>query len=373
MKETSALERLLRERIAERGPMPFAAFMQLALYHPQLGYYAQGEPRAGWGGDFLTSPELDPAFGELWARGFEQIWGACGCPSRFGVVEVGPGEGGFARAVLGAARGPFADALEYRLVERNPQARARQRALLGSGSIQWSDSIVEIPHMEAGIVFANEVLDNLPVHLVQARDGHLREVCVTVSDGSLAFVLLPPSNLELERFLERSGTTLPEGHRMEVSLAAESFVARAANAVSRGAVLLVDYGYEAQTLAQRESGSLMCYSGAGADDDPLARPGQKDITSHVNWTAVRAAGERAGLEIIGPLSQREVLLALGAKELDLAFSRSHYSDVAAGRGAAAVQSLSRRQALRALLDEGGLGGLGVVVGLAGIGPPTFLA
>jgi SAM-dependent MidA family methyltransferase len=354
--------------------MPFAAFMQLALYHPRLGYYAQHEPRTGWRGDFVTSPELDPAFGSLWLAGFEQIWAACGAPARFQLVEIGPGEGGFAEAVLDAATGGFARALTCRLVERNPQLQERQRDRLARfDGVEWSESLVDVPHAEAGVVFANEVLDNLPVHLVQKLDGQLREVCVTDADGALAFTLLPPSSPELERFLKRTGTILPEGHRMEVTLAAESFVARAAASLSRGALLLVDYGDEAQGLAERPRGSLVCYAPEGVDDDPLVRPGQKDITAHADWTAVREAGRKAGLEMVGPRPQRQVLESLGIKKVDAALQNDHRIALAARKGALAVASLSRRQALRALVDEAGLGRLGVMAGLANIARPPFLA
>jgi SAM-dependent MidA family methyltransferase len=373
MSGPSALESVLIDRIAKQGPMPFAAFMQIALYHPHLGYYAQPGPRTGWSGHFVTSPELDPAFGELWARGFHEIWSACGSPDRFGITEIGPGEGGFAEAVLGAASGDFARALSYRLVERNPDAAQRQRARLEPiANVSWSESIVDIPRAEAGIVFANEVLDNLPVHLVHNVHGEIREVCVSAADGALTFESLPLSSPELERFLQRTGTVLPDGHRTEIPLAAESFVARAAAAVSLGAVLFVDYGDEAPALADRPGGSLVCYSPEGADDDPLADPGGKDITSHANWTAVRTAGMRAGLDMAGPRPQRDVLIALGSKELDRALQEDHRAAIAVGRGADAVRSLSRRQAIGALVDEGGLGALGVVAGTAGIPIPRFL-
>jgi SAM-dependent MidA family methyltransferase len=374
MRRPGPLELLLLERIGRQGPMPFAAFMQVALYHPQHGYYAAARPRTGWGGDFVTSPELDPAFGQLWAAGFEQVWSACGAPDRFEVVEVGPGEGSFAEGVLEAASGDFADVLGYRLVERQPPAQDRQRARLDRfPRVGWSESIVDIPSIECGVVFANEVLDNLPVHLVQKAGGKLHEVCVIQRGGALAFALLPSSNPELTRFLARTATDLPEGHRVEVSLAAESFIARAAGTLARGAVVLVDYGEEARKLAQLPLGSLVCYSPAGADDDPLARPGQKDITTHVNWTAVRAAGRRAGLEMKGPATQRDVLLRLGLEDVDLSLQERQRHAVAHKMGAVAVASLSRRQALRALVDRGGLGTLGVLVGLKGISPPDFLA
>jgi SAM-dependent MidA family methyltransferase len=373
MNEDGALERLLSERIASHGPMPFAAFMQLALYHPHHGYYATGRPRTGWAGDFVTSPEVDPAFGHLWAGGFEQIWIASGTPARFEVVEIGPGEGAFAEAVLEAASGDFAHALAYRLVERQPAVQDRQRARLDRFSrVRWSQSIVEVPPAEYGVVFANEVLDNLPVHLVEKTDGRLHEICVIEKAGALAFALLPPSNPELERFLQRSGVDLADGHRTEIALAAESFMVRAAGTIGCGAVVIVDYGDEGPKLAQLPRGSLVCYSPAGADDDPLAAPGHKDITTHVNWTAVRAAGRRAGLDMVGPTAQRDVLFALGLDAVELSLQERQRDALSHKMGAAAVASVSRRQALRVLVDPGGLGALGVLVGSRGIEPPSFM-
>ncbi|MDQ3784013.1 MAG: SAM-dependent methyltransferase [Actinomycetota bacterium] len=369
----TALEQPLLERIHRNGPMPFAAFMSTALYHPRWGYYSAGRPRSGRRGDFVTSPELDPAFAQLWVNGFRQTWEGCGRPRRFCVIEVGPGEGAFAAGVLAAATGAFADALTYHLVERLAVLEARQRRLLGRhGNVSWSPSLREAPVVEHGCVFANEVLDNLPVHLVERRGGRLMEVCAGEVDGELVLVPLPPANPELERYLDRTGLDLPEGHRAEVGLAAESFTRQAAVAIERGAAFFIDYGAEAGELSRRAEGTLVSYSSSGADDRILERPGAKDITAHVNWTAVRNAGEGAGLSMLGPRRQGKVLGALGLWHLDDELGRAHRSAVAEGRGAEAVSALSRRGALGALADPGGLGALGVVAGLKGIAPPPFL-
>jgi SAM-dependent MidA family methyltransferase len=353
--------------------MPFAAFMQFALYHPHFGYYSSPEPRTDWSGHFLTSSEIDPAYGQLWTRAFEEIWGASGSPSGFEVVEIGPGEGGFAEAVLGCAGGAFAKALRYRMVERNPRLQQRQRTRLTAWhNVEWSSSAIEVRDIPTGVVFANEVLDNLPVHLVEKHEDALREVCVTAEDGELGFIRLPPSSPELERFLQRVGVDLPEGHRIEVPLAAESFVTRLASVIRRGALLFVDYGKEPAALALLPQGSLVSYSASGADDEVLARPGTKDITSHVNWTAVRSAAKAVGLGVIGPLPQHDVLQKLGVRELDRSLRSRHQRELEAGNGAGAVEALSRRQALGILSDQGGLGGLGVLACLQGIEIPAFL-
>lgn len=365
------LERILHERISRDGPLPFGAFMQLALYHPRLGYYSRGRERTGWRGHFLTSPELDPAYGELWARAFAKVWFACGSPPSFEVVEVGPGEGGFAHAVLSSAGGAFAAALRYRLVERVPAVAERQRERLSAFEVSWSASITEVPAAEHGVVFANEVLDNLPVHLVERRDGRILEVCVVSSGGRLAETLRPPAGPELEDWLARAGAEVREGHRFEVAMAAESFVRRCAAAVGTGALVFVDYGADSAGLAERPRGTLVAYGAGGPSDDVLARPGEQDVTAHANWTIVRTVCAELGWDVTGPLPQRDLLLDLGARDLDAELRRLHSEAAAERRGAEAVRALSRRSALGALLDPGGLGGLGVMIATKGIEPASL--
>ena len=364
------LQKEIADRIRASGPMPFAAFMQMALYDSRFGYYSSGAQRTGWRGHFITSPELDPSFGTLWARAFREIWIACGSPENFEIVEIGPGEGGFARSVLDAADEGFGRAITYRMVERTPLVRERQHDRFGD-RVVWTASITELPGMTHGCIFANEVLDNLPVHLVEMHDGQVVEVCVGETDGELHFVNRPPSNPELANFLDRTGVQLQDGNRIEVTLAAESLIARAANSLEAGAIVMVDYGMNAADEARR-GGTLASYSSSGADTDVLERPGERDITAHANWTSATNALTRAGWESIGPVRQREVLLSLGARDLEGAFKQDYERAITDGRGADAVASLSRRQALGALLDPGGLGGLQVLVGVNGIETPGFL-
>ncbi|MDQ3981124.1 MAG: SAM-dependent methyltransferase [Actinomycetota bacterium] len=361
------LEEVLHERIARTGPLPFGAFMQLALYHARFGYYSGRRERSGWRGHFLTSAELDPSYGALWARAFEKVWDACGRPEEFAVVEVGPGEGDFAEAVLSSVSGEFARCLRYRLVERAAAAHGRQEERLRDRPASWSPAIAEVPRVACGVVFANEVLDNLPVHLVERRDGELLEVCVDSSGGRLVETLRPAAGHELAEWLQRAGAQVREGHRFEVGMAAESFLRHCVATFERGALVLVDYGATSDELAKRPRGTLVAYSAGGATEDVLADPGEQDVTSHANWTVVRRTCEAAGLSVRGPLQQREVLLELGAGEVDRELRAAH----AQARGADAVRALSRRGALGAILDPGGLGGLGVMVATRGIPPDVI--
>ena len=361
------LENRLVELIARRGPITFAEYMERALYDPDEGYYA-GPDRTGWGGHYLTSPEIDPLFGELWANGIEQIWTAAGAPEHFRVVELGPGEGGLAAAVLEAVQGrPLGAALSYLLVERSPAARRRQHARLGD-RVSWIDSTDELSDLGTACVIANEVFDNLPVHLFERSGERLLEVWVRVAQGRLTEALAPPRDPSLTADLQ-----IPPGHRVEVCPAAGSLVTALAAGLTTGALIAIDYGLESQYLRARPEGTIVCYSDRGTDTRPLDRPGAKDITHHVDWTALRRALTAPGLEVVGPISQADVLRSLGAADADDRLHSEHRRALLDGRGADAVRALSRRQALGALLDTGGLGGLQVMAGLTGMETPSFLA
>jgi SAM-dependent MidA family methyltransferase len=360
------LRRIVDAEIRRNGPMTLARFMELALYHPQHGYYSSGCPRTGWGGHFVTSPELDPAFGELWARAFERLWERCGSPETFDVIEIGPGEGSFALAVLGSAGPPFSDALTYRLVEPVHALRERQHARLKDhAAVRWSRSLEGLAPV-VGCVFANEVLDNQPVHLVERRAGSTQELMVVERAGRLGLApepLSPP----VRRWLARGGAEPAEGARIEVPLAADRLVDDAAHLVRRGALVLVDYGVDTDARTGKPTATLAAYSTAGADGLFLEDPGARDITSHVRWDAIRRRLRDSGLRPAGPISQRDALLSLGARDLVADLARS----ARRARGAEHVRALSRRQALDALLDPGGLGGLQAMAGTKGVQPPPW--
>jgi SAM-dependent MidA family methyltransferase len=355
------LEILLRERLSQ-GPMTFAEYQEAALYHPKLGYYAQTQ-RSGWRGHFLTSAELDPSFGALWAVGFRRFWESLGRPASFELIEVGPGEGGFADSILGVVEGSFADALTYRLVEPIPALAERQMSLLSTyDNVFWSSSLDELVPVAHGAVIANEVLDNLPVNLLEYRGGEFVELYVQASDSYLELVPGPLSDPELLGLLPETGFDPSDGQRLEVSPAAVGFVRSCAVAVERGSVVLVDYGLTQEDLARRSTGTLVSYSDAGADDRVLDRPGEKDITSHANWAVVASTLRSAGFEISGPTPQREVLNEFGLLQLEESLAQRQRDLTAGGRGAEALRTLSRRQALGVLGDPNGLGGLEVVIG-----------
>jgi SAM-dependent MidA family methyltransferase len=348
----------LRAVIASRGPITFAEYMDLALYHPRHGYYAADLPRTGRSGDFVTSPEIDQAFGELWAGAFKRVWEAVGKPGVFSVIEVGPGEAGFAKAVLAASGEDFGGALRYILVEPRAQTGARQRSQIDDPRAKWASSLDEVS-VETGAVFANEVLDNQPVHLVKPDSGALLETGVDVSGAELALVEIPASNAELAAYLKDVGLD-PLPAPMQVGLAAAHLARKASATVERGAVFFVDYGLEAGDILERGGNSVVTYSEHGPATDPLREPGLVDITAHADWTGVRAALEKQGLATVGPLMQADVLRSLGLRTIDERLRKAHDEAVAVGDGRTAVRLLSRRNAIGALANTSGLGGLQVL-------------
>lgn len=362
-----SLRDVITRRIRGAGPLPFAAFMDLALYHPELGYYARARRQSGAAGDFFTSVDAGPLLGDLLAAQFAEMWRLAAPeggepPAPFDLVEAGAGSGRLARAVLdhaAAAHPAFCRALRLTLVERSPAGRAAQPAALGPHAARLVQSAAELPARAAGIIYANELLDAFPVHPLVMTAAGLREVYVDSRGGRFveaAGPLSPAARAHVERFDIR----LQPGWRGEVCPAAVRWVTDAARRLERGFLLLIDYGHEARELYSptHARGTLACYrrhrveaAGDGAAAAPwLEEPGARDITAHVDLTAVRTAAEQAGLQTLAATDQTYFLLGLAAGEDGL--SAPAGAAPAAGGG---LDPLRRRLALKTLLVPGGLG------------------
>jgi len=320
----SPLLAVLQSEIAAAGPIPFARYMELCLYHPEWGYYSRGLGGGG-GRDYVTSSGLHRAYGALMARQAEEMWHGLGEPGRFRFVEFGPGEGFFAADFLRAASASprFAAALEYLLVETSPALRLRQRQRVDAAvppgnapiATTWADlpSLIAAPPFE-GCLFANEVLDAFPVHRVVGTDEGAREIHVGARDGRLVELQAPLSSPDLAAFIHEAGIRLEAGQEVDLCLDAPRFLRQAGRLLQRGYFVLVDYGYEAVDLyhPMRRRGTLMAYHRHRVSEEFLARPGDQDLTAHVDWTAAEKAGVEAGLRRVGFTSQARFLLALGA-------------------------------------------------------------
>lgn len=318
------LVRRIAGEIRATGPMPFARFMELALYDPEAGYYAAGSPATagpGRSGDFLTAPEGHPIFGWSIARFLESAWTALDQPGRFVVREHGAGSGALAAGILDGLRRSASgvlDAIEYQAADIAP---ARLDALAARLAATGLDRHLCPPDARPapGAILANELLDALPVHQVEGgEDGELLERFVATGDepGTFTAVLGAPSTPALAARLAAEGVMLAPGQRAEVCLALDAWLRNAVAPLERGVALLIDYGYPAADLYAPARGSLLrAYHGHRVHADPFVAVGRQDLTAHVDLTAVERAAQASGLHPLGRTSQGRFLADLGAGEL----------------------------------------------------------
>ena len=308
------LKELVLQRIGSEGPITFRDFMEMALYHPEHGYYASSSKRIGKEGDFFTSVSVGSLFGRLMARQIAEMLQRLEHP--YTVVEMGAGQGYLAFDVASELR-RLIGGFTYGIVERSPAMRSMQREILKDlTQVEWREDIGEFVPI-VGVVFSNELVDSFPVHLVEMGENGLREVCLGVEGGDLVEVLCEPSTPELEDYFRELGVDLPPGFRAEVNLEAVRWIGKVAQALEKGFVVTVDYGYPSQELYQgyRSRGTLMAYREHRASEELYAHIGEQDLSSHVNFSALKHWGEKAGLTTLGFTDQSHFLLGLGLLEL----------------------------------------------------------
>jgi len=342
--------------IARLGPISFARFMELALYDPAVGYYAGRRAGPGRDADFLTSPEIHPAFSGLIAAQLFEMWEALERPRPFWLIELGPGSGRFARDALDAIERcfpPFAAAVHLALVERSSCLREKQARVLARwrSRVEWIESSLDdVSPLGAGCVFANEFLDALPFHRVVMRGASLRERYVGIDGGRLVDVEGPLSVPEIFDQIRAGGGRLEDGHEAEVSLSAPAWLGAAQGLVSRGYHLLFDYGEPADLLygARHPRGTLRCYRYQVMSEDPLDLPGGQDITAHVDLSAITRAAEARGARLLAATTQSALLARLGLPTVER---------ILASRTERRAHAWAHRRALSILSDRRELGGI----------------
>jgi SAM-dependent MidA family methyltransferase len=349
--EHSGLAERIRDEIRRTGPMPFARFMELALYDPDGGYYRSVEARPGRGGDFVTAPELHPIFGEMLARAVEEAWGVLGRPDPFVVREHGAGDGALALAMLPSLPAP----IRYAPIEVDQRRLTTLRDRLDGAGL--AGRLVEPDGSFDGVVIANEVLDALPVHRVRQLGGALRELAVDVGeDGEFVEAAIEPTPPALVGRLAAEAIELIEGQTAEICLALDHWIATAVAPLRRGLVLLIDYGYPGAELydpVRRPDGTLRAYVRHQVSDDPFRYVGRQDLTAHVDVTAVERAAHAAGLTMLGIITQAEALMGLGIED--------RLREIQADPATTMEDYTLLRSALMRLLDPAAMGRFRVMV------------
>ena len=277
------LEILLREQIARSGPIPFREFMQQALYHPEYGYYSRPRDPFGKAGDFYTAEQLQPVFGILIATIISNLWRELGSPADFTVIE------------LGAGRAEMAEAFsEWKYIPLDSSTSAT--------SLNPSTCF---PH---AVVFSNEFFDALPVDAAIVIDGTPRDLRVGFDGRRFAWVTGDRVSPRIEEYWRKY---CPQSSMFEANLAALDWMERIAGALGSGFHLTIDYGYETREHMRFPQGTLMSYRRHRADEDVLLSPGERDITSHVPFSALIDAGSARGLQLVRLETLAQTLLRAG--------------------------------------------------------------
>jgi SAM-dependent MidA family methyltransferase len=321
---SDTLARFIRNEIAEKGPMPFSRFMELALYAPGLGYYSAGKTKFGAAGDFITAPELGPVFARCVARAVAPALHDIGADAA--MLELGGGSGAFAEHCLAELQRLDAVPAAYSILEPSADLRERQRERVRTAlppdlaaRVRWIDRPPEDDWR--GVLFANEVIDALPTTRFSIRGGEVfEEHIVDDGDGGFAIVDLPADGFvggavrHIERDIEQQ---LPDDYRSEVLPQLPYWIQAVCGGLAEGLAIFVDYGYARREYyrADRRDGTLLANYRHRAHDDPFRLVGLQDITAFVDFGALAEAGKGAGFDIAGLGTQADFLIANGLADV----------------------------------------------------------
>ena len=360
---SNELDLRINAEITETGPISFSRFMERALTEPSLGYYVTEQVRAGREGDFITAPELHSLLGSALARIATEVWRRVGEPARFRWVEYGAGSGALALALVAQLRrdkSPLIDALEIQPIDVNTFRSEELRNAITNCQQSGAPGLVDAdaPPVD-GMVIANEYLDALPfnIYVGRAASAHgVSERCVGLAaDGVTRVWVERELNVaEAQRVAEHFGAPLAEGQLAEACFTFDAWLHEVTTRITSGLVAVIDYGRDGVALrdaSSRMAGTALAYQGHRATSDLLSEPGERDLTAHVDLTALRKAAAAAGLQPVTSTSQAALLAGAG---LDDEIDRLRRGPEATLEGAIALRS-----ALAHLMNPRGMGGFAV--------------
>jgi SAM-dependent MidA family methyltransferase len=318
------LKEIIIQKIMNEGPLCFEQFMDMALYYPDLGYYARADTHIGRKGDYYTSPHLHPIMGAMIARQLIEFWEFMHKPDVFIVIEMGAGMGYLCKDIFDyvyrskTIPDSFRNSLRYIIIEPFRHLREKQQRIIKpeefEGSIKWLDTLPE--EKIRGCLISNELLDSFPVHLIE-MDRELKEIYVNFNEKDFFEEKGLPCTDEITEYLTEFNITLPENYRTEINLRIRDWLRDVSNIISEGFILTIDYGYTAREYyhEERSKGTLMCYYKHEYNENPYQNIGMQDITSHINFSSLKKWGEKFGFCTIGYASQGSYLVSLGIDEV----------------------------------------------------------
>lgn len=314
---------IIRDEIRRQGPVSFSWFMQQALYHPELGYYASDRIRIGRKGDYYTNVSVGALFGDILMRQIQEMAAALRSPDRFVILEQGAENGQLACDILDALERMSAGSacrFEYVIVEPFPANRRKQEQLLKESKtrVSWADDLRQVPPF-TGVVLTNELLDSFPVHLIEFDGSRWEELVVALESDTFVLSPRPIRDERLSRHLLQIPTPATAPYRTEVNLAAQDWIRSAASVLQRGFLLIVDYGFSRTEYYAplRTDGTLVCYRKHQRTTNPVTNLGECDITAHLDFTSLVEAGSEAGLCLSGFADQHHFMVGAAEAQLRL--------------------------------------------------------
>jgi SAM-dependent MidA family methyltransferase len=312
----------IRDHLRRHGPVQFPWFMEQALYHPEYGYYASPRLRIGRQGDYYTNVTVGPLYGQLLASQLIEMWRLLERPTRFTIVEEGAEDGQLAMDILSAIKEESLEAAEcvgYTILEPIPGKRLQQQARFEPAllkKVTWLAGLAELRGV-TGAFISNELVDAMPVHIVVYRHEEWSELLVDISGEEFGFVPAKIEAPELLQALDKLPLPAASPYRTEVNLAATRWIREVGARLEKGFVLIVDYGFPRDEYYRRErtEGTLSCYSRHRRSYNPLERPGEIDITAHVDFTALAEAAVKASLELAGYADQHHFMVGAAESRL----------------------------------------------------------
>lgn len=320
--------RMVLRKMLETSDLSFRDFVEIVLYHPELGYYARPVAPVGKAADYVTSPAISPVFGYSLSRLVREFLerntdGVCS------IVDIGCGDGSLINTL-------YVDHPRARFfgVDRAPR------------SPKFVNTLDQVAPNDYQLVISNELFDAFPFARLVMREEHLHELWVTERDGELDWTEHEADPIYEQYFAER-GIELEDGQFADVSLEWEAFYESICRFVTRGLIVTFDYGLPEAKLFRgrvRRFGTAATYSRHRVSRDLLGRAGEQDVTAHINFSDLQRAGERGGFATLFFDNQAKFLLSLGAHEHELLQPNEHVDSLALRE--------QREEAKRLVLPDG---------------------
>ena len=327
MTESSpALAAIIAAIAKSDGWISFDRYLEIALHDPRNGFYGSGKVQFGINGDFITAPDISPLFAQMLAAQISQI-----LPHTAGdILELGAGNGKLSASL---AKILHKKIRRHYILETSAALRQKQQQTLHSESPIWLESL---PKSFDGIIFGNEVLDAIPFRLYAKNNGKWQVRGVTTQNGKLQWQNRPPAAADAEIIRRLQQINPPDNYLTEANPRAEALTKTLCEILTRGALIFADYGFARNEFyhPQRNGGTLMCHHAQKSDSAPLESPGNKDITAHLDFTAIAEAGTAGGASLAGYTTQSHFLINCGiAATLQKKFAEcntAEYAKLASG-------------------------------------------